>query len=75
MDTSTLNTTRLPGSFLSAIAMIKGVMTTDSCTINAVFELLVPFSASMQKILLDTERIPIPMPIKTVFLSSLLILL
>jgi len=73
MDTNTLSTTRLPGSFLSAIAMIKGVMTTDICTINAVFELLVLFSASMQKMLLNMERPPMPIPIRTVLLLILLI--
>jgi hypothetical protein len=53
--------------------MIKGVMITDICTINAVFELLVLFKASMQKILLNIERPLIPIPIMAVRLSIVLI--
>ena len=50
-------------------------MITDSCTMKAVFELDVPLSASMQKILLNIQKHPILIPIMTVFLLMFIILL
>jgi hypothetical protein len=59
------------GAFLSNIAMIIGVITIESCTINAVFEPEVRFKASMQKILLTTETRLINTHIRTAFLLKL----
>jgi len=60
------------GAFLSSIAMIIGVITMESCTINAVFEPEVLFNASMQKVLLTTETRLINIHIKTAFLLKFL---
>jgi len=56
------------GAFLSKIAMIMGVITIESCTINAVFDPEVLFNASMQKVLLATETRLIRTHNKTAFL-------
>lgn len=60
------------GAFLSSTAMIIGVITIESCTINAVFDPEVLFSASMQKVLLATETRLIKTHIKTAFLLKFL---
>ncbi len=56
------------GTFLSSIAMIIGVMTIESCTINAVFDPEVLLSASIQKVLLATDIKHINTEINIVFL-------
>jgi len=60
------------GAFFSSIAIIIGVMTMESCTINAVFDPEVLFNASMQKVLLATETRLINAHIKTAFLLKFL---
>jgi len=70
-----LKITLPPGIFLLYTDISNGVMITDSCTMNAVFELVVPLSASMQKILLNIQKQPILIPMMNVFLLILMILL
>ena len=60
------------GAFLSSTAMIIGVITIESCTIKAVFDPEVLFSASMQKVLLATETRLINTHINTDFLLKFL---
>ena len=60
------------GIFLSRIAMIMGVITIESCTINAVFDPVVLVNASIQKVLLATETRLTSTHIKIAFLLKLL---